>query len=137
MPQEFDKFADKHPQAQGFHGPCMPFLAPGHGCFVTKQKKQQVAQKSWRRQSSQMDSVSAPRLAAGNTDPKLALRLKRKGNGFCFSYVLCQNGRNIHSLADEPTSIRPTSLAMIRSLSRIPLRMVCSLAHQPNHLPQV
>lgn len=134
MSHEFNKFADKHPQSQGFHGPCMPFLTPRHSCFVTEQKQQQVAQKSWRRQSSQMDSVSAPRLAAGNTDPKLALRLKQKGNAFCFSYVLCQNGRNIHSPADEPTSTRPTFLVVIRSLSRIALRMVCSLIHQPNHL---
>lgn len=58
-----------------------------------------------------MDGVSAPRLTAGNTDPKLALQLSQKETGalgfggfFGLGYVPCQNGRNIHFLADESTT---------------------------------
>jgi len=75
MADKFNKFADEHPQSQGLHRQGMPFLAPCHEGFVAEQKEQQVADKSGRRQGSQMDGVSAPRLAAGDTDT-LALRLK-------------------------------------------------------------
>lgn len=71
-----------------------------------------------------MDGVSAPRLAAGNTDPEVSVC----GLNEVLGYVSCQNGNNIHSLADESTMPAPTLPSDDSVFSRIPLSIVCSPA---------
>ena len=52
MTQQFDEFADKHPDSQCAHCPPVYIAIEGLGCFVTQIDEKTVAEESWGREGN-------------------------------------------------------------------------------------
>lgn len=47
MTQQFDEFADEHPDSQGAHCPPVYIAIEGLGCFVTQIDEKTVTEEGW------------------------------------------------------------------------------------------
>ncbi|KAF3391042.1 hypothetical protein DPV78_011354 [Talaromyces pinophilus] len=67
MTQQFDEFADKHPDSQCAHCPPVYIAIEGLGCFVTQIDEKTVAEESWGREGGKMDGVCTPWLTTATS----------------------------------------------------------------------